>query len=291
DLTDVPTLVLPRRAGDEVHGVLRPGDALPPGFVPASRMRLERLPAGAVLPRLRVTDAAIELLAPDGSATAWTLSPADQAALRAEVAEGRVGDRFLAHAASRLEGLDDAAMPLGTVDPMLPFEDTLPNRPARWLYRLRAVDAAGRPSARGQILPLVVQVPSPARCVAPTLEGIEVADGGATVRVRARGTLQGQSVFVFHATDDRITGSAASLATIRNRDDLPPLDRLVVRDQGGRRLVPTPVPVDAAGEGEVTLSLPVDGIALHVWALALSVDGVPSRLVGPLHASILGVGA
>lgn len=290
DLADVARITLPRQAGDDVHGSVRPADALPPGFVPASRMRLERVAAGDVLPRLRVTAAAIELLAANGSAIPWALSSSDQAALRAEDAAGPVSDRFLAHAAARLDGLDATATLLGVVDPSQPFADTLPNRPSRWLYRLRAVDAAGRPSPEGQVLPLVVSVPSPARSVAPQLESVDVAGGVATVRVRARGSA-GETIYVFHSADDSLSTADATLATIQNRPDLAADVRLVVRDKAGRRLTPTLVLPDATGVGEVSMPLPADGVVLHVWAVALTADGVPSRLVGPLHAAMIGAGA
>lgn len=290
DLTDVVKTTLPRQAGDDVHGTVRPADALPPGFVPAPRMRLERVEAGAVLPRLQVTPNAIQLLAANGAAIAWALSPSDEAALRAEDAAGLVSDRFLAHAASRLDGLETTAMLLGVVDPSQPFADTLPSRPSRWLYRLRAVDAAGRPSPEGQVLPLVVHVPSPARSIAPQLESVDVAGGMATVRVRARGSA-GETIYVFHSADDSLNSADATLATIQNRPDLAADARIVVRDAGGRRLTPTLVNPDATGVGEVSLPLAADGIVLHVWAVSLTVEGVPSRLVGPLHAAMIGAGA
>jgi hypothetical protein len=176
------------------------------------------------------------------------------------------------------------------VDPSLPFADTLPNRPSRWLYRLRAVDAAGRPSPEGQVLPLVVHVPSPARSVAPQLESLDVAGGVATVRVRARGSA-GETLYVFHSADDSLNSADAALATIQNRPDLTPDLRLVVRDKAGRRLAPTLVLPDATRVGEVSIPLPADGIVLHVWALSVTVEGVPSRLVGPLHAAMIGAGA
>ena len=54
DLADVPAVTLPRQSADDVRGRLRPADYLPPGFVAAPRMLLERLPAPAVLPRIRI---------------------------------------------------------------------------------------------------------------------------------------------------------------------------------------------------------------------------------------------
>jgi hypothetical protein len=210
------------------------------------------------------------------------LSAADDQALRAGHADGLVPDRFLAHAASGLDGLEVAADVLGVVDPTSMFEDTLPNRASRWLYRLRAVDAMSRPSAEGQVLAVVVHVPSPARAVIPTLLSLSVGAGTATVEVdcsRAVG-----DVYVFMAADESLGTATASLATIRNRDDLAPVERLVVRDASGRRLTAVPASPGTDGIAEVIAPVAPDGFVVHAWAISVTSDGVPSRLVGPLNA-------
>jgi len=288
DLTDVPAVTLPRQAGDDVRGVVRPADFLPPGSSPTTRMRLERVPASAVLPRLRVDPDAIRLVSGDGSTRTWALSSADEQALRAGSDAGLVPDRFLAHAAAQLDGLDAAAELLGIVHPAAPFEDALPNRPSRWLYRLRAVDAATRPSTAAQLLAVVVHVPSAARAVAPALQALSVDSGTATVLVDCRRSLG--DVYVFLATDESLGTATASLATIRNRDDLAPIDRLVVRDADGRRLPPVTATPAADGMAVVTAALPFGGFVAHAWAIAVTPDGVPSRLVGPLHAGAIAAG-
>ncbi len=196
-----------------------------------------------------------------------------------------MSDRFVAHAAARLDGLDESATVLAIVDPAAPYEDTLPNRPARWLYRLRRVDAAGRPSANAQVLSMVVHVPSPARSVAPELKSLEIEGTSATVRVKLPDGNEA-SVYVFHTADNSLGTAIATLATVRNRPDLPADAQLIVRDELGRRLGPTPVALDPTGTGTVTFALPTDGIVLHVWAVSITADGVPSRLIGPLHAAL-----
>ncbi|MGV3708053.1 MAG: hypothetical protein ACO1Q7_04370 [Gemmatimonas sp.] len=286
DLTDVPKVELPRQGGEEVHGVFRPASFLPPGFAPGSRMLLERIAAESVLARLTVSDAAIQLLSANGTSISWTLSAADQAAIRAEDAAGAISDRFLAHAATRLDGLEAASTPLGVVDPAQPFTDTLPNRPSRWLYRLRAVDIAGRPSSQGQLLPVVVHVPSPARSIAPEVESVSVSGSVATIRVRARGG-DGETVYVFTKAGSSFVGAKASLATIRNRTDLPSEARLVVRDDAGLRLMPTLVSPDSSGVAVASIPVAAGAISIHVWAVSMTADGVPSRLVGPVNAAAL----
>jgi hypothetical protein len=282
DLADVPAVVLDRQAGDDVHGTFRPANYAPAGASLSSRMLLERLPAAAVLRRLHASPASITLVASDDTETSWPLSADDASAIRDGLDAGMVPDRFAAHAAPRLDGLDDDAVRLGFVDPAAPFEDTLPNRPSRWLYRLRAVDAASRPSAEAQVLGVVLHVPSAARARPPRLVSLEVGAGGATVSLDVAGVVG--DPYVFLAADSSLTTATASLATIRNRDDLAPIDRLVVRDAEGRAL-PALVPTPGAGTTAVaTAPVPPGGPVLHAWAVSVSPDGVPSRLVGPLHA-------
>jgi hypothetical protein len=184
-----------------------------------------------------------------------------------------------------LDGLDDDAEKLGLVDPTAPFEDTLPNRPARWLYRLRAVDAMQRPSEQAQLLGVVLHVPSPARAVAPRLVGVEVASGNAVVTVDLAHVVG--MAYVFLGTDTSLGTATASLATIRNRDDLAPLDRFVVRDADGRVLPALATTPGAGSFATASAPVPPGGPVLHVWALSVTPDGVPSRLVGPLHAGAL----
>lgn len=288
DLADVPALRLPRQAGDTVHGLLRPADHLPAGFAPEARMLLERLPASAVLTRLRVEPGAISLVAADGTADAWTLSPADEQDLRDAYTDAPVPDRFLAHAAARLDGLDDAAERYGVIDPATTIEDTLPNRSSRWLYRLRAVDATSRPSAAGQFLGVVVHVPSAARAVVPALQSLTVANGIVSATVDCSRSVG--EVYVFVTADDSLATSTVSLATIRNRDDLAPVDRLVVRDDRGNRLTALPAARQPDGMAVVTTPVPASGYVVHAWAIAVTPDGVPSRLIGPLHVDALSAG-
>ncbi|HEU0213520.1 MAG TPA: hypothetical protein VFR13_05495 [Jiangellaceae bacterium] len=283
NLADVPALTLRRQAGDSVHGVLRPADHVPAGGTVVSRMLLERISASAVLTRLRVEPGSISLVQADESTAVWPLSPADDAALRAGYAAHEVPDRFLAHAATRLDTLDESAERVGTVDPTKPVEDTLPNRPSRWLYRLRIVDAAGRPSAAAQLLGVVVHVPSPSRAVAPVLRSLDVNAGTATVRLDCT-DVEGDP-YVFLTADDSLGTATASLATIRNRPDLAPIDRLVVRDAGGGAVTAVAAVRGADDEATASVAVPADGLVLHAWALSVTSDGVPSRLVGPLHAA------
>ena len=122
----------------------------------------------------------------------------------------------------------------------------------------------------------------------PTLLSLAVAGGTATVRVKRN--RKEDDVFVFLSSDASLGNAAATLSTIRNRDDLDPTARLVVRDAAGRRLAPVLAVPDPAGVAEVSATLPPDGLVAHAWALAVTPEGVPSRLAGPLHADALTAG-
>ena len=282
DLDDVRVVTLKRQAGTDARVAFRPADYAPPGAAVSSRMLLERLSATAVLSRLRVHPAVVALVAADGTERSWALSPADEAALRAGADAGLIADRFVVHAAAGLDDLEDDAVRVAIVNPSEDAEDVLPNRPSRWLYRLRALDSADRPSEAAQLLGVVVAVPSAARAAPPQLTGLDVAAGTATITLDCERVVGEPYVFV--ATDASLGTARASLATIRNRDDLAPIARLVVRDGVGRTLQPVAVVAGLGGTATVVVPVPPGGPVLHAWALSVSPDGVPSRLVGPLHA-------
>jgi hypothetical protein len=159
----------------------------------------------------------------------------------------------------------------------------VPNVPARWVYRLRAVDAAGHPSAAGQVLALVLRVPTPARSTMPELVSLTLQGDQARLRIRSRGT-EPARILVFTSLDPRQRLARASLATVRNRPDLDPTVSVVVRDDRGVRLAATPVLLAANADTDVDFPVP-DGRRLLAWSVSLSDDGVPSPLVGPLHTT------
>ena len=281
DLGPVPSITLDRAAAEAVYLELTPADYLPAGASPLTRMRIERAQASAVLPRLVIDGSGIRLKDKTGAETTWVLSPADDAQLRSEAAERAISDRFLAHAAARLTDIDEAFDKVSDADPTRSLRDALPNTPARWIYRLRALDAGGRASAEGQILEVVVRVPQPARALLPELTALDLADGTATVTVKVRAA--DGPVFLANSNDPRAQVARAELSSIRNRPDLAAADRYLVRDDRGDVLTLTQVTPGADGIASASFAVP-DRSHFHVWAFAVSGDDVPSRLVGPLHA-------
>ena len=98
DLADVAESVLRRLGAADSFNVFTPAAVAPSGAALQSLMRVERVPASAVLPRLLIRPDAILLQPFQGAPTEWILSTADQAALRAGHAAGTVPNRFVAHA-------------------------------------------------------------------------------------------------------------------------------------------------------------------------------------------------
>lgn len=283
DLADVAETVLRRAGAHDTFHVFTPSALAPAGAVLLPTMRVERVPASAVLPRVLIRSDAILLQPMQGAPVAWVLSAADQAALRAGQAAGNIPNRFLAHAAARLDGLERQAVKVADVDPTRELSDAVPNTPGRWVYRLRAVNAAGRLSAAGQVLGLVLRVPTPARSTTPEMVSLTLQGDHARLTVRSRGT-EPARLLVFTSLDPRQRLAQASLATIRNRPDLDPTVSVVVRDDRGLRLAATSVSIAPNTDIDLDIPLP-DGHRLLAWSVSLSSDGVPSQLVGPLHTA------
>jgi len=281
DLADVVSMVAPRAGGQAVTVSFRPADLLPAGVTAGPLTRIERCPASAIVPRIVVDATSIRLRLQNGALVPWPLSAADQAALRAGLEARATPDKFLAAAAQRIGPLDDFE-PIADGDPTRELRDALPNSPVRWVYRLRALDAAGHVSDDAQVLQVVVRAPTPSPALAPELVSLKVEAGVATVRLRDRSD-GAAAMFLVQSNDPRLRPARAELATIRNRPDLSPLDAVVVRDDRGQRLTLIPVTPDADGVAEQTFAAPT-GNTVNVWALSVSSDGIPSRLVGPLTA-------
>ena len=281
DLADVAALVARRAAGGTVTVTFRPSDLLPAGVAPTTRMRIERCPASAVLPRIVIEPASIRLRLASDTLVPFALSAADDAELRAGADARAIPDRFLAAAAQRIGQLDDY-QPVADADPTRDLDDPLPNSPARWVYRLRALDAAGHASVSAQVLQAVIRVPAPVPALAPQLLSLDVQAGTARLRVQDRSG-GAAALFVATSADPRLRPARADLSTIRNRPDLSRLEALVVRDDRGNRLTLTPITPGSDGIAELTFAAP-DGTTINAWALAVSADDIPSRLVGPLTA-------
>lgn len=283
DLGPVTSVTLNRNAANEIVSELRPSDHLPGDAVVTERIILERCPASAILPRVSVDDDGAKFLQSDGSAQMWSLSTSDLADLTTQFEDRSISDRFLAHAAAQLRDLDNAYFIVGNGTPSSKFRDVLPNTPRRWVYRIRAQDAAGRTSAEGQVLKMVSRVPSPARASAPELLSLSIENDNALLKLLSRDLNRGQ-IFTAYLIDSRDTIASATLSSVKQRPDLSPETRFLVRDDEGSRLDLRSVEIDPSGHGTLGIAIPRHR-RLSVWAFAVSEDGVPSRLAGPLFAT------
>ena len=285
DLGAIDEVTADRAVDDALLVSFVPSDFLPAGVSVGSRVRLERCIEGAVLPRIAVDDTGAALMARDGTPQPWPLSAADLAALQQQDAARDISNWFLAHAAARLADIDEAFERIGEVDPTRPLRDSVPNRPSRWLYRVRAIDRAGHLSRAGQVLQCVVRVPTPMRGVLPELLSLRIEAGTATVRLRDRSN-GADALFLVTSADPRLAVARAEVSTVRNRPDLDVDARLLIRDDKGRKLPMSAVAPGGAEPDIVEQSFPVpDNHRFHVWALSVGADGVPSRLIGPIHAA------
>lgn len=303
-LPDVPEQVTDEPVQDRVSVRLDLPALLPAVSIPAGhQVLLERLGAGALLNRISArNDDRIGARLPDGSTPSYVLgNPADQEAFLAQIRTGegvRVEDRFVMDFLTRhlaaLEVLWERALP-GPV-PFGQVTDRLPGKADRYLHRFRLVDQAGHVSAGGAILPQFVRIPSLASPAAPSIwmPGSETDTLTLTARLREVFDLKWLVLFTRVADDiqpaDEKTLVKPQLLRLPNRRDLYPNDGIRLRLADGTLLTPATAAEVSSGTLEVpdrVLTVPVAagfGKRVTVWALAMTRDGITSRLTPPLTA-------
>lgn len=303
-LPDVPELVTDEPAGETVTvridlPALLPGVAVSAG----ERVQLERIGLDRIVACLSArADDTIGATLPDGTTTGYTQpNPDDQATLLAEIRSGtpaRVEGRFLLdfilRFGAQVEPLWAAALP----DPVEPgvLTDTLPNKAERYVHRIRLVDAAGHVSAGAGIAPQIVRVPSlrlpgPPQITAPSSESDTVA-----VEARVRDAFDLSWVLLFTVVEEGAVAANGNLQTpaqllrLPNRRDLYPNDGIRVRLADGTLLEPATVldvrdgAVDVPDRLLSTTLTPGHGRRVALWSVAMTRDGLPSRLAGPVVA-------
>jgi hypothetical protein len=163
----------------------------------------------------------------------------------------------------------------------MPVRFTLPAGGARYVARVRRVDAAGHRSAGSATCAMVLRVPALAPLAPPDY-------GGSRWTMTAQGP---RLEFTAHISDQRATHlltwiaaadpRRAALATIGSRRDLPGFGvRLRLRD--GTALAPDVIVLDPATAAHRTVTAWRDiGTGPHfVWLATADGDGVPSALTG-----------
>jgi hypothetical protein len=176
--------------------------------------------------------------------------------------------------------------------------DRLAPKPARYFYRVRRANAAGRASAGGAILPLVVRVPTIAPPIAPERVQIQSGPSSVSITLRVPGDADLSHLLVFSMslpvaspTPDL---SGAELLRTPNRRDLYPQHGIRLRAPTGDLLSPvakalsdSDVSTDVEGRLSAAITVPATfGNWIVLWSYTLSKDGIPSRVAGPFTAGV-----
>jgi hypothetical protein len=303
-LPNVPEIMIAEVAGESVShqidlAALLPGVPHPAG----SRFLVERLSAADLMARLSAEeDASFRINLPDGGIQPYTLAnPGDRTALLAQIRSGepaQVENRFLMDIAITFN-----ATSLDTIwKPPLPqpvsfaaVTDTVSNKAERYLYRLRAVDAAGHISAGVAFVPRIFRVPSRRLPAVPTLVRL-LPDGDAVeaiVRVASSFDLAG--VLLFALVEDNAAAAPTrsdkpQLLRVPNRRDLYPNQGIRLRLSDGTLLAPAFAATGTATAAGRLLTWNLDQAAgfnkrVTVWAAAITRDGFASPVTGPLSGA------
>jgi hypothetical protein len=300
-LAPVPQVRTPEPGSEPVHFPLDLVPHLPSAATTTGRMRVERVSAVALASALAVTvddrvlALAVEPTEPGDSGIEILLeNPDDQAVLVAALRSARttqIPDHFLVHLAGRHPYRDRLFTP-ARQEPVSPgpVVQTLPPAAERWLYRVRAVDRAGRVSAGSATARVVVRVPSLLPGARAERMARDPGDPPGIVRVRvpADATLTHVLTFQAPATGSGPIGEQPVLR-VPNRPDLFPAGGLLLRAPGGELLSPTAVPLDgpdvttdADGGRRLAVTVTGDpGERTRVWLATVTGDGVCSVVTGP----------
>jgi hypothetical protein len=303
-LPDVPELVTNEPAGETVTVRLDLPGLLPGVAVPAGhRVLLERIGLDRIVACMSARpDDTIGATLPDGTETGYTQpNPDDHTALLAEIRSGtpaRVEGRFLLDFLLRfgaeLEPLWAEALP----DPVEwgAVTDTLPHKAERYVHRVRLVDVAGHVSAGAGIPPQIVRVPSLRAPGPPRVSALSSESDTLAVEARVRDAFDLSWVVLFTAVEDAAVPPDENLATpaqllrLPSRRDLYPNDGIRMRLADGTILEPAVVlevedgatePPDRVVTGTLALE---HGRRVALWSVALTRDGIPSKLAGPVVA-------
>jgi len=214
------------------------------------------------------------------------LNAADRAAIVAALSGGSVPaleDRFVVYLASvhpyraRLfRGAAPAPIALAA------FDETLPNRGGRWVYRLRLADAAGHLSADGLTLRVIVRIPATSAVAAP----VRIERGPSRVVLRVGGGSEVTDLLVFmHPVLSAAPRAEAEILRVASAGGTAS-DRVRLRLPDGTLLAPqvkSLADADVVRDGPwriVTVNTPEDE-QVRLWACAATRDVILSPPGGP----------
>jgi hypothetical protein len=249
----------------------------------AYRVEADRLIARVIDPRVD-GDAEREVVIPN---------PIDRATVLGAFASGEIERLSDAHVVFLSASHPFGARLFTPVSPapiIVPtFDDTLPNRAARVVYRLRAVDAAGRTSFNGVTLKGILRIPATGALAAPLREASRPGDPKHRLRLAVRGDTEVTHVMVFsHVHPTRVRAPLIVDLMWRSLPAAPSAVAARVRLPDGTLLVPT---LKSLADADVEGTAPYRALAIDatiggddrvsLWACSVTRDGWLSPLVGP----------
>jgi hypothetical protein len=211
----------------------------------------------------------------------------DRAAIIAALSSGNVAaleDRFVVFLAAKHPHRARLFQPASrTAVRLNEFEETLPNRGARWTYRLRLADAAGRFSQDAATLPVIVRVPATTELAAP----VRVERGASRMVLRVAATSEVTELLLFtrELASQNVPRDGAEFLRIASASG-PAATRVRLRLPDGTLIAPSVKSLadpDIQRDGSfrlVTVNAPPNGL-VRVWACAATRDGVLSLPGGP----------
>jgi hypothetical protein len=306
-LGDVPELITAEPAGRAVLvtldlAALVPGGALPAG-VPCV---LERCSAEDILSRTSVVNGQVVVTHPDGTQDVIAFpNPGDDAAVLAALNGPNpqtLANRYLVHLV--VASSDPAAFftrLAGGIVTAGPVDDRLAPQPARYMYLVRAADAAGHVSAGIAILPLIVRVPATVLAAKPERRTLTATATSATLTVAVPGPARDTTAVLLFALvappgADPPPQFDAEILRLPNRPDLYASgnalrlllsDGTVLPPAVVKSLADADVTVEADGTRVAVLTVPAaTGSWVTLWCFGLTVDGFPSYRSGPFGTAV-----
>ena len=332
DLVPVPRIGMPEPANRPLAIALDLATYLPVGVLTSGELvRVERADGDEIAGAFRVAAAGdilarvVEPAAPTDAEVSLVLpAPVSAAVTQALTAGTPLDDRYVVYLASVHPFRDRL---FATVShnpiPLAPFEDSLPPRAGRWVYRFRRAHPSGVVSVEGVVARVVVRVPSLAPGATPeALARTSDEQLHGLLRLRVPADPQVTHLLVFAqvgggASTVRAAAAGPEPVLLRVPNPPPglaPEQRIKLRLGGGALLVPyakgigdpeliaetvdpdAPKLVRVAVVPDVADATPLlwrlNGITaaagdhVRVWACTLSADGMPSRVAGPFGVGV-----
>jgi hypothetical protein len=262
-------------------------------FPPAASVRPERVADDEVFRAYRteggrvIARVAEEAAPGDVEQDVIVPNAGDRAAIIAALSSGNVAaleDRFVVFLASMHPHRARLFQPASRTPIRLDqFEETLPNRGARWVYRLRLADAAGRFSQDAATVKAIVRVPSTTELTAP----VRVERGASRMVLRVAATSEVTELLLFtrELPSQNAPRDGAELLRVASASG-PAATRVRLRLPDGTLIAPSVKSLADADVGRdgsfrlITIEAPATGM-VRIWACAATRDGVISPPGGP----------